>query len=191
MTLLEEIPREPYREGSIPVLETKRLALRAARLEDAKAVAALANDRRIAENTARIPYPYRVTDAEKFIGGANKNGEAAFLITLRDRTVVGACGIMFHHDDAPELGYWLGVPYWGRGYATEAGRAVVKYGFEKCGLNRIFAGHFKHNPASGRVLAKIGMKYEGCMRQNIVKWDEFVDIEVYSILKQEFDSALK
>ena len=99
MTLLEEIPREPYREGSIPVLETKRLALRAARLEDAKAVAALANDRRIAENTARIPHPYKVADAEKFIGGANKNGEAAFLITLRDRTVIGACGIMFHYDD--------------------------------------------------------------------------------------------
>ena len=112
MTLLEEIPREPSREESIPVLETKRLALRAARLEDAKAVAALANDRRIAENTARIPHPYRVTDAEKFISGANKNGEAAFLITLRDRTVVGACGIMFHHNETPELGYWLGVPYW-------------------------------------------------------------------------------
>jgi len=58
-------------------------------------------------------------------------------------------------------------------------------------LNRIFAAHFKHNPASGRVLQKIGMKYEGCMRQNILKWGNFVDVELYSILKQEFDSGLK
>ena len=80
MTLLEEIPSEQFREASIPVLETKRLSLRAPRLEDAKTVAMLANDRRIAENTARIPHPYRVSDAEGFIAGANKgDGEAVFL----------------------------------------------------------------------------------------------------------------
>ena len=90
-----------------------------------------------------------------------------------------------------ELGYWIGVPYWGRGYATEAAREVVKYGFEKVQLNRIFAAHFKHNPASGKVLQKIGMKYEGCMRQNILKWGDFIDVEVYSILRQEFDAAVK
>ncbi len=87
MTALEIFSGSPSAEPSTPVLETKRLALRAPRLEDAKTVAALANDRRIAENTARIPHPYRLADAEKFIGGANKDGEAAFLITLRDRTV--------------------------------------------------------------------------------------------------------
>src|SRR4029450_1890168 len=111
----------------IPVLETKRLALRAARLADAKAVAALANDRRIAENTARIPHPYRIADSERFIGGANKDGEAAFLITLRDKTIIGACGIMFHYDNSPELGYWLGVPYWNHGDATQALHALIHY----------------------------------------------------------------
>ena len=99
MTLLEEIPSGRIREGSIPVLETKRLALRAPRLADAKTVAALANDRRIAENTSRIPHPYKVSDAEQFISGANKAGEAVFLITLRDKSVVGACSIMFRPDD--------------------------------------------------------------------------------------------
>ena len=85
MTLLERIPRETFHEGSIPVLETKRLCLRAPRLGDAKTVATLANDRRIAENTARIPHPYKMSDAEGFIAGANKaGGEAVFLITLRD-----------------------------------------------------------------------------------------------------------
>src|SRR5262245_50649250 len=147
MTLLEEIPREPYREGSIPVLETKRLALRAARLEDAKAVAALANDRRIAENTARIPHPYKVADAERFISGANKNGEAAFLITLRDKTIIGACGIMFHYDDVPELGYWLGVPYWNQGYATEALHALIDYGRAALAHAASQAGARAPNPA--------------------------------------------
>ena len=84
MTLCEAIPREQFREGSIPVLETKRLALRAPRLEDAKTVATLANDRRIAENTARIPHPYKMSDAEGFIAGANKaGGEAVFLHRVR------------------------------------------------------------------------------------------------------------
>ena len=82
MTLCEAIPSEPFREGSIPVLETKRLALRAPRLEDAKTVMALANDRRIAENTARIPHPYRLSDAEKLIAGANIGmAKRLFLIT--------------------------------------------------------------------------------------------------------------
>src|SRR4029079_3194549 len=106
MTLLEELPRGTFRERSIPVLETKRLVLRAPRLEDAKAVAALANDRRIAENTARIPHPYKLSDAESFIAGANKTGEALFLITAQD-AVLGACGFVSRDKDIPEIGYWL------------------------------------------------------------------------------------
>jgi RimJ/RimL family protein N-acetyltransferase len=161
MTLLEEIPTGRYREASIPVLETKRLTLRAARLEDAKAVAALANDRRIAENTARIPHPYKVADAEKFISGASKDGEAVFLITLRDKTVVGACGIMSHTDDAPELGYWLGVPHWNKGYATEALHAVIDYAFTDLTHESLQAGARVTNPASRRVLEKCGFQWTG------------------------------
>ena len=161
MTLLEEIPSGRFHEASSPVLETKRLALRAARLEDAKAVAALANDRRIAENTARIPYPYKVADAEKFIRGANKNGEAAFLITLRDKTIIGACGIMFHHDETPELGYWLGVSYWNKGYGTEALHALIDYAFTDLTHEALQAGARVTNPASRRVLEKCGFQWTG------------------------------
>ncbi|MET0873586.1 MAG: GNAT family N-acetyltransferase [Pseudolabrys sp.] len=161
MTLLEEIPTGRYREASIPVLETKRLALRAARLEDAKAVAALANDRRIAENTARIPYPYKLADAEQFIAGANKKGEAAYLITLRDGTVIGACGLMFHYDDTPEIGYWLGVPYWNKGYATEALHALIDYAFTDLTHDAVQAGARVTNPASRRVLEKCGFQWTG------------------------------
>jgi len=161
MTLLEEIPTGRYREASIPVLETKRLALRTARLEDAKAVAALANDRRIAENTARIPYPYKLADAEQFIAGASKKGEAAYLVTLRDGTIVGACGLMFREDDAPEIGYWLGVPYWNKGYATEALHALIDYAFTDLTHDALQAGARVTNPASRRVLEKCGFQWTG------------------------------
>ena len=161
MTLLEEIPRETFREGSIPVLETKRLALRAPRLEDAKTVATLANDRRIAENTARIPHPYQVADAEGFIAGANKAGaEAVFLITLRDKTVIGACGITMQ-EPLPDLGYWLDVPYWGEGYATEALHAVIDYAFTDLAHEALQAGCRVTNPASRRVLEKCGFQWTG------------------------------
>ena len=161
MTLLEEIPRETFREGSIPVLETKRLAMRAPRLEDAKTVATLASDRRIAENTARIPHPYKISDAESYIVGANKSyGEAVFLITLRDKTVVGACGIM-NHEETPELGYWLGVPFWSKGYATEALHAVIDYAFTDLAHESLQAGARVTNPASRRVLEKCGFQWTG------------------------------
>src|SRR6185436_14999635 len=124
--MILEIPTESFRERSIPVLETERLQLRAPRLEDAKIVATLANDRRIAENTARIPHPYRRADAEDFIAAANRNGgETVFLVALRDGGLIGACGLMFNERQAPEIGYWLGTKSWGKGYATEAARALI------------------------------------------------------------------
>jgi RimJ/RimL family protein N-acetyltransferase len=161
MTLCEAIPREPHREGSTAVLETKRLALRMPRLGDAKMLAALANDRRIAENTARIPHPYKVADAETFISGANKGaGDAVFLITLRGKTVIGACGVTTL-DDQAELGYWLGVPYWGKGYATEALHAVIDYAFTDLAHDALNAGARVTNPASRRVLEKCGFQWTG------------------------------
>ena len=161
MTLLERIPRETFHEGCIPVLETKRLALRAPRLEDAKTVAALADDRRIAENTARIPHPYKMSDAESFITGANKaGGEAVFLITLRDGTIAGACGLVMQ-EQTPELGFWLGVSHWGKGYATEALHAVIDYAFTDLAHEALQAGARVTNPASRRVLEKCGFQWTG------------------------------
>jgi RimJ/RimL family protein N-acetyltransferase len=158
---LQEIPSEQFRERSIPVLETERLVLRAPRLGDAKAVAMLANDRRIAENTARIPHPYREADATSFIAGANKPaGDALFLITLRDGSIMGACGLMLQ-EETPELGYWLGVPYWGKGYATEALHALIDYAFTDLGHAALQAGARVTNPASRRVLEKCGFQWTG------------------------------
>jgi RimJ/RimL family protein N-acetyltransferase len=190
MTLLEQIPCESFREASIPVLETKRLALRAPRLEDAKMVAALANDRRIAENTARIPHPYKVSDAEGFITGANKSGgEAAFLIALHDDTIIGACGLM-DQDGTPELGYWLGVPYWGKGYATEAMHAVIDYAFSDLGHEALQAGARVTNPASRRVLEKCGFQWTGVGLYRIRAINSSAPIDRFR-LERRIWSALK
>jgi RimJ/RimL family protein N-acetyltransferase len=162
MTLLE-IPTEGLREKrSTPVLETERLILRAPRLGDAKTVAKLANDRRIAENTARIPHPYGVADAKQFISSVNQTGsEVAFLITLADDEVIGGCGIARPDGDTPELGYWLGVCYWGKGYATEAARAVIDYAFTAFGYDLLHSSARVTNPASRRVLEKCGFQWTG------------------------------
>jgi RimJ/RimL family protein N-acetyltransferase len=118
-----------------------------------------------------------VTDAETFISGANKNGEAAFLITLRDRAVVGACGIMFHHNETPELGYWLGVPYWNQGYATEALHALIDYAFTDLAHEALQAGARVTNPASRRVLEKCGFQWTGVglYRINAIKSSAPID----------------
>ncbi len=162
MTLLE-IPPPAFREGSIPVLETERLVLRAPRLEDAKDVATLANDRRIAENTRRIPHPYGRADAEDFIASVNAGPptDIAYVITLADGTLVGACGLAMTDGPAPELGYWLGLPFWGQGIATEAVRAVIDYAFTDLGHDAVQAGARVTNPQSRRVLEKCGFQWTG------------------------------
>ena len=161
MTSLERFCDETARERSIPVLETERLALRAPRLEDAKAVAQLANDRRIAENTARIPHPYSLVDAEKFIASVNElDGEIAFLIT-RENVVLGAVGIALPEREPPEIGYWLGVKFWGHGYATEAVHAVIDHAFADLECEAVAAGARVTNPASRRVLEKCGFQWTG------------------------------
>jgi RimJ/RimL family protein N-acetyltransferase len=160
MTLLEEVPTETLRELCIPVLETRRLKLRAPRRGDVKAMALLANDRRIAENTARIPHPYGEADARHFIGAVNKQGgEATFVITLDDK-LIGACGVD-PREGVPEIGYWLGAPYWGQGLATEAVRAVIDYAFDDLGHEALQAGARVTNPASRRVLEKCGFQWTG------------------------------
>jgi len=161
MTLLE-LPSEILREICTPVLETERLILRAPRLGDAKAVAKLANDRRIAENTARIPHPYGIADAKQYIAWAHETqSETAFLITLGDDTVIGACGVGQVEGEKPEIGYWIGVRYWDKGFATEAARAVIDYAFDRFDYDALHSSARVTNPASRRVLEKCGFQWTG------------------------------
>lgn len=174
-----------------PRLETARLVLRGFTLADAPRVRQLAGDRAIAATTANIPHPYPEGAAEEWIATHRENFEkwehVSFAVTLKvTGDLIGACGldIQVIHERA-ELGYWIGKPYWNHGYATEAARAVIAYGFSR-GLNRIFAEHYHTNPASGKVLQNTGMVHEGCRRQHMLKWGEPMDMEVYGVLAGEW-----
>lgn len=176
-----------------PTIETERLILRPFELTDAKDIQSLAGDKAIASTTLNIPHPYGDGMAEEWLGKHQElfdTGQAVhFAITTKsDAKLVGGISLMDiseRHSHA-EMGYWIGNPYWNQGFCTEACRAVLRYGFETLGLNRIFARHFTRNPASGRVMKKLGMKHEGCLRQHVKKWDAFEDMEVYGILKSEW-----
>ena len=157
MTLSVEV-RVPGGSERDSVLATQRLFLRPPRREDSAAIAHLANDIRVAGNTARIPHPYRLEDALEFIAAANHE-DAYFAITL-GRTLIGVCGIDTR-EDGPEIGYWLGVDYWGRGYATEAARALIDHAFGDLGYETLSAGARVSNPASRRVLEKCGFQWTG------------------------------
>jgi RimJ/RimL family protein N-acetyltransferase len=144
----------------IPALKTARLVLRAPVRSDVPAIVALAGDRRVAENTARIPHPYTVTDALAVIAAINQTGgETVFAIEL-DGALIGMCGLAPRPDGA-ELGYWLGVPFWNHGYGTEAARAVIDYGFAKLGHDVLHSGARVSNPASRRLLEKCGFQWTG------------------------------
>ncbi len=159
MTLLE-IPSQSLRERCTPVLETERLILRAPQLEDAKTIAKLANDRRIADNTARIPHPYGIADAKQYITWAKETrSETAFLVTLDDETIIGACGVGQVEGENPEIGYWIGVRHWGKGFATEAARAVIDYAFGRFDYDALHSSARVTNPASRRVLEKCGFQW--------------------------------
>jgi RimJ/RimL family protein N-acetyltransferase len=174
-----------------PTLHTERLVLRPFALTDAPEVQRLAGDKAVASTTLNIPHPYENGIAEEWIGthreGFEQGEMAAFAVVLRNGTLVGAIGLhISQRHERAELGYWIGRPYWNQGYCTEAARALLRYGFETLGLNRIQARHFVRNPASGRVMIKVGMRCEGTMRQDVKKWDVFEDTRLYAILKSEY-----
>jgi RimJ/RimL family protein N-acetyltransferase len=160
MSLIEPTT-ETDREDCTRVLATERLVLRAPRREDVKAVAALAGDRRVAENTLQIPHPYGVGDAAQWIAAANtRPGETTFVIE-HDGETIGACGFDIRNGAEPEIGYWLGVPFWGQGFATEAVRALIDHAFESYELPALQAGARVSNSASRRVLEKCGFQWTG------------------------------
>lgn len=172
-----------------PVLETGRLRLRGLVPADAPAIAALAGDPAVAATTLRVPHPYPPETALRFIEGQRQlfetgQGVAYAVEEKAEGCLCGCVGLgrdeEHHH---AELGYWIGVRWWGRGYATEAARLVIAWGFAHLRLHRITARHFASNPASGRVLEKLGMRREGLLREHYFKEGRgFEDAVLYGLL---------
>lgn len=151
-----------------PVVETRRLALRSPGVRDVARLAELANDAGVARMTLRMPHPYRVQDAEDFLAAVDGQDPArarTFVIEHEDHGSVGVIGLFEDQDPAPEVGYWIGRPFWGRGYATEALEAAMVWASKAWKRRALAAGHFTDNPASGRVLEKAGFLYTGEVRK--------------------------
>jgi len=176
----------------LPTLCTARLRLRAFELRDAPDVQRLAGDHAIADTTLNVPHPYPDGAAEKWISthtAAFESGEGAtFAVVLRqEETLAGVVGIKFElRFDSAEMGYWIGRSFWGRGYCTEAAGAVLDYAFGDLELNRVHASHILRNPASGRVMQKLGMTREGLRREHVKKWEKYEDLADYGILRREW-----
>lgn len=179
----------------IPTLETERLILRPFRLEDAAEVQRLAGDRAIAATTLHVPHPYEDSMAEKWISRHQSDFEngtgVTFAITGKaDGSLIGAIGLTgMTRGHQAELGYWIAQAHWGRGFCTEAGEAVLRHAFLELDLARVHASHFARNPASGKVMQKLGMQQEGLRRQHVKKWDRYDDSVIYGILKAEWLEA--
>lgn len=159
--MLQDIPTPALREARACVLETERLTLRRPTLADVKAIARLANDRRIAENTRRLPHPYLQEHAVEFVRAiAEDRRETVFLIE-NNFTPIGMTGIDWREQDAPELGYWLGVEHWGQGFGTEAARGVIDFFFEEFEGDHLISGARVANPSSRNILEKCGFQWSG------------------------------
>ena len=177
---------------SQPSIQTARLILRPFQLSDAAVVQALAGERDIADTTMNIPHPYKDGMAEEWIAGHepgySEGTSVTFAITLSvDTALIGAIGLRVDRGlNKAELGYWIGKPFWNEGYATEAAVAVLDFGFNELGLNRIHAKHMARNPSSGRVMEKAGMQLEGTARQDAIKWDRYEDLVSYALLLEDW-----
>jgi RimJ/RimL family protein N-acetyltransferase len=177
-----------------PQLDTERLVLRGLDLADATSVAERAGDRRVARFLIAVPSPYPASLAARWIMAriawwpqsrgltlaiTERANPAVLLGTVSLKRVV--------RDQRAELGYWLGVDAWGKGYATEATNAMIDFGFGELGLSRIYAQVLEGNEASCRVLEKVGMLSEGIRRRHVRKGKKLCDVSLWGLLRDEWD----
>ena len=184
----------PSMTHSFPLI-TERLVLRAFTPADAPDVQRLAGEWEVADTTRVVPHPYLDGMAEDWISTHEDPAQATLQIQLAvaeqaTNALVGAISLVDinHQDSRAELGYWIGQPFWGQGYCTEAATALLAFAFQALELNRVCAQYLKRNPASGRVLEKLGMREEGLLRRHNKKWENFEDVIVCGILRSEWTS---
>ena len=175
-----------------PVLHTSRLTLRPYLPVDAQRVQQLAGAREISDTTLHIPHPYPDGAAEAWIASHPSVWDAGTGVNyaITDRVSGALYGsvaltISRQHERA-ELGYWIAVPFWNCGYCTEAARELVAMAFGSLHLHRVEARHLHRNPASGRVMAKLGMRLEGVHRESVKKWNRYEDLAIHAMLAREW-----
>jgi RimJ/RimL family protein N-acetyltransferase len=159
--MLQDIPTPSLREARGCVLETERLLLRKPTLADVKTIALLANDRRIAENTRRLPHPYVQDHAVEFVRALADGGRETVFLIENNFVPIGMVGVDWRQPATPELGYWLGVEHWGQGFGTEAARATIDYTFEEFDAEHLISGARVANPSSRNILEKCGFQWSG------------------------------
>jgi RimJ/RimL family protein N-acetyltransferase len=172
---------------------TERLVLRQLRISDAAAVAAGAGDRRVAAYLIQVPSPYPIALARRWVAHRidwwEQGRGVTFAVTLSREpdVLLGTVSLRrYQRDRRAELGYWLAQPAWGHGFATEAARAAVDFGFRDLGLVRVYAQVLADNRASLRVLDKLGMVNEGIKRQHVHKARRLHDVVLYGLLRDEW-----
>lgn len=159
-------------------LKSKRLTLRPLERGDAGQIASLAGDWDVARMTDRIPYPYSKADAMDWIDGL-PDGERVFAITYQN-TLIGLCGVMNREPGCAEIGYWIGKPWWGQGFATEAASQLVRFCFLELKFSRLICCHYIDNPASARVIEKLGFERSG----TCTAWSQARRIDVAAVRYQ-------
>ncbi|MEN8613981.1 GNAT family N-acetyltransferase [Dehalogenimonas sp. THU2] len=175
-----------------PTLQTERLTLRPFNLQDAGEVTRMCGDDSVARFIPAIPHPYPPKAAAEWIsthkGKFDDGKEIIFAITDKaDDKLMGAVGLILTPEHLrAEIGYWLGREYRGKDVMTEAARAVLEYAFNKLDIESVTAHHLRPNTASGKVMQKLGMKYEGCRRKFYFHRGEYIDVIMYGITKEEF-----
>lgn len=168
-----------------PIIKTERLLLKPFVLADGPEVQKLAGNQNVSRTTLNIPYPYEDGMAEQWISThsgnwANKKSAAFAIRLISGHELIGDVSLVEIHEKQAELGYWIGEPYWGKGYCTEAAKALVQYAIREMGIDKIVAEHLSTNPASGRVMEKIGMNHV-CSTRKIDRDGNQAAIEIYEI----------
>ena len=176
-----------------PVLQTPRLRLRPFSPDETAEVKGLVGDWEVASTLVAVRYPYTEDMARRWLSrhGPNYESSGSLSFAVEERgtgTLAGFVGMGGGDTDAG-MGYWFGRRHWGQGYATEAGRAVVAFGFEELGLERIAASHLSHNPRSGSVLRKLGMRHQRRRLHFVPKWESHHDKEEYAVSRGDYLAA--
>ncbi|ATL44450.1 GNAT family N-acetyltransferase [Elizabethkingia sp. HX WHF] len=167
-------------------IETERLILSPLKESDIPLITEYLQEKIISDNTSHIPYPYSESDARTWLKMSNdaltaKTGYT-FAIREKEGKIIGAIGLHDRGDDKAELGYWIAVPFWNKGYATEAASAILNFGIKELKFHKIYATHFIHNPASGKIMEKIGMQKEAVLKHHMKKEEQYLDIQMYSLI---------